>query len=174
MQGERRRNRTGRLLAVVLGLSLTAAACGGSSPLDELRGQMSDVFLAELDVELEDITCTEGAQIQPASTFQCTAAMANGEGRLRVGVLIDNDGAANFTQENAVVDLERVEETVTQEISAAIGAEIVVDCGEALVKAVEVAGTFPCTAIAFTGEERGVEITVEDLEPLYDWKLLAA
>ena len=172
MPGDRRHSRLRRLLAVVVVAMTFTAACGGSSPLEELQTQMSDVFLNELQIELEDITCTEGAQIQPSSTFQCTAALTDGEGRLRVGVLIDNDGAANFTQENAVVDLERVESTVSADISTAIGAEIVVDCGEAKVKAVEVAGTFPCTAIAFTGEERGVEITVEDLEPLYDWKLL--
>lgn len=158
------------LLAVVL----LAAACGGTSALEELEGQMISVFQTELDVELEDIMCTDGAQIEPSSTFQCTAAMVDGEGRLRVGVLIDNDGAANFTQENAVIDLERVETSVAEELTRGIGAPILVECGEAIVKAVEVAGTFPCTAVAATGEERGVDITVENLEPLFNWKLLAA
>jgi len=166
-------SRATRTVALGLSLVLVAAACGGVSALEDLETQMTDVFLSELDVALEDITCTEGAQIEPASQFQCTAAVVEGEGRLRVGVLIDTDGRAEFTRENALVDLESIETEVSEDLSRGIGVRITVECGAALVRIVEVGGTFACSAIADNGEQRGVEIQVDDLNATTQWRLLA-
>ena len=157
------------LVAVVLGVT----ACGGSSGIEELEGQMTEVFFSELAVELVDISCPEGVQIEPSNQFVCTAAVTDGVGRLRVGVLIDSDGRANFSRENALVNLDKIEAEVAEELSRGVGSAITIECGVEKVLMSEVGGTFACTAVAATGEQRGVEITVDDLDATTRWRLLA-
>ena len=167
------RSRLGRFWMVALAGALLLSACGGSSALDDLKSPMTDVFKTELDVDLEDIQCPEGVSIEAGNQFQCTAAITDGAGRLRVGVLMDVDGRANFTRENVLVDLDAIEQEIGDELSRGIGAPIVLECGEASVQVAEPEGTIPCTAVANNGETRGVEVTVEDIDATTTWRLLA-
>jgi hypothetical protein len=158
-----------RRMAALVAIGVLVSACGGTSKVDELHTQMADVFLTELEVELQDIECTDGAPVEPGSKFQCTAAVTEGEGRLRVQVAIDQQNAAHFTQENALVDYANVETDISADLLRGLGAEIQVTCGDGVLIA-EVSSSFRCTATAPSGEMKDLDVSVEDLEAITIWR----
>ncbi len=163
------------LFAVVLIVS----ACGGASKLEELETQMGDVFMTQTDESfaLEDIQCSEEAVVEPGATFQCTAGVASGDGRLLVGVTIDGDGSARFEQQNAIVILSEVEADVAADLTFGLVTAIAVTCStdaETLYMVEPVGGTFVCTATsAESASTRDVEITVSGLQAPHSWRLLS-
>lgn len=165
-------------LFTVLAAALVVAACGGSSKLDDLKAQMTDVFEAQRQVQLEEIECPEEAAVDPNASFLCTAGISGGEGRLRVQVDIDSDGAARFEQMDAIVLLDQIEADVAADLTFGLGTEIAVSCRDddaTLYRIEPVNSTFRCTALAVGSgtDTRDVEITVSGLDHPHAWRLLA-
>lgn len=164
----KRRSRVESTFALIA-LTLLATACGGSSKLDDLKAQMVDVFTTQRGVELVDIECEDGAAVEPNASFLCTSSVTDGEGRLRVQVSIDADGAARFEQMDAIVILGQIEADVAADLTFGLGTDIAVSCrdDQATVYRVEpVNATFRCTAVAVGSgtATRDVEITVSGLD----------
>ncbi|MCP3934079.1 MAG: DUF4333 domain-containing protein [Actinomycetia bacterium] len=167
-----------RVLPLMVFLLVTSA-CGGSSKLEELEAQMSDVFMTQTDENfvLEDIECSEEAVVEVGASFQCAAGVSNGDGRLLVGVTIDGDGSARFDQQNAIVVLSQVEADVAADLTFGLGTTIAVTCGadaETLYKIEPIGGTFVCTATSVdSASTRDIEITVSGLQAPHAWRLLS-
>ena len=132
----KRRSRVESTFALIA-LTLLASACGGSSKLDDLKAQMVDVFTTQRGVELVDIECEDGAAVEPNASFLCTSSVTDGEGRLRVQVSIDADGAARFEQMDAIVILGQIEADVAADLTFGLGTDIAVSCRDELVGVID-------------------------------------
>jgi len=155
------------VLGVVLALSAFASACSSPSKIGELKAQIEDVLSSELpNIPVDDVNCgSPEPSLDPGNLFFCTAGVEGG--RVRIEVSIDADGIARYRRLNALVNLDRLELEITEDLSFDIGIAVTVDCGDGN-RVQELGSNFVCTVSA-SGETRGVRVTVEDIDGLTRW-----
>jgi len=151
----------------MLALSAFAGACSSPSQIGELKTQIEAVLSSELpNIPVKDVNCgNPDPSLDPGNLFFCTAGVDGG--RVRIEVSIDADGVARYRRINALVDLDRLELEIQEDLSFDIGIAVVVDCGEGH-RVQERGSNFVCTVSA-SGETRGVRVTVEDIDAITSW-----
>ena len=156
-----------RVLGVILALSVLTVACSTPSQIGELKTQIEDVLSSELpNIAVKDVNCgNPDPSLDPGNVFFCTAGVDGG--RVRIEVKIDADGIARYARINALVDLDRLELEIAEDLSFGIGIDVTVDCGDGH-RVQEQGSNFVCTVSA-SGETRGVRVTVEDVEANTTW-----
>lgn len=156
-----------RLLGVMLAVSVFAAGCSSPSQIGELKRQIEDVLSSELpNIPVKDVNCgSPDPSLDPGNLFFCTAGVDGG--RVRIEVSIDADGIARYRRINSLVDLDRLELEITEDLTFDIGIAVTVDCGEGH-RVQEIGSNFVCKVSA-SGETRGVRVTVEDIDANTSW-----
>lgn len=149
------------LIVPVAAVLLAVAGCSKTADTGKLEQSIEDE--AERVFEGYDVSeadCPEDIEIEQGNDFDCTIGVAGVDVRVHV-TQNDDDGNVTLDQLDAVIDVNKAEAVLADQIGQQAGVTIEVDCGGDDYLAVEVGGGFACEATD-GADSRTVDVTVTD------------
>ena len=160
-------------LGILIGFAALLVACGGGSDQTAMERELQNALAGELTpVEIVDVACPEDVELAPESVFLCGAEVADSYYEVRVTV-IDAQGRFEYERRHAVLNVVNTELQIEAEVTAALGFEVVTNCGDNEYLVVSVGNTFQCTLTRESDSaQRNVEVQVENADQVISWLLL--
>lgn len=159
-------SRTACLLAA-LGL----AACGVKIDMATVSKSVSEGLKSQLALDIASVSCPPGVRDAKAGdTFECVATPKDG-GKITVKVTQKDDKgnvAWEVSKSEGLLNLETVEQAITDGMKEQMGAEAKVSCGGGKLRGSKPGDTFDCTATTEEGTTN-IVVTVKDAQGNISW-----
>lgn len=163
--------RTLRHAALLLAVTVAAAGCTKNIAMDQVNKAISDGLVAQLKFAGVTVTCpTEPREMKANDAFDCTAVPKEG-GKLTVRVTQkDADGNIDWsvTKTEGMLDLAKVEASVTSGMKEQLDVEAKVSCGGRW-RGANPGDTFDCQVTVPDGTNVVAKVTVKDAEGNIEW-----
>lgn len=171
------------LAPAALAVALVAGCSGsvniGGNKLDETK--LEDTIESDLSNAVDSgtavsVDCPADVEIKAGATSECTA-MIGSQALIYKVEQTDDEGNVTYTRTKAVLDLDKAEASVTEQLTEQVPGTWKMSCtpaGDERIYVIAVGGTFTC-GVEGTNEDgetqsADVILTVKDLEGNVDWK----
>lgn len=166
-----------RAIAMLLGMSLVAVACGGGGPEQtQLERDLETDLVSRLaPVSVSTTKCIDDPSMARGSIFTCEALVADSFYEVQVEI-IDEQGRFEYERRHAVINVIDAETNLGSDASLDLGRQVQADCGDQDYLVVSVLNVFQCQLTLDTadgvGATRNIEVKVLNADQDVDWSLM--
>jgi hypothetical protein len=170
------------LVAVAASVLLSGCSASisiGSHNLDtsKVEQEITSELKAAVGTTDVAVTCPDDVEVKAGATTECTATVGDQTAAYTVTI---TDDQGNFTAKRveAIIDLDRAQSTIADQLESKIGGKWSLSCdpaGADRIYVVAVDETFTCTAEGTNAEGRAqtgdIVVTVDDTEGNVSWEI---
>lgn len=156
-------------LLVALGATGCSVSVGGLD-VAKIQDQIGANLKEAAGSETVSVSCPSDVQRSAGATFDCTAKVGDQTVTYTV-TQTDGDGNVTYAAQQALLDLDTIEQTVQTQLAEQISGDWTVSCdgkGSSRILAEAPGATFECDAVGGQ-QEATITVTVKDVEGNISW-----
>ncbi len=158
-------------LALLVASLLLLTACGGISQTDIERNLVVELERHVAPAVLANVDCPDEASLTSGSEFLCDAEVEGQYYEAQISI-IDAQGRFEVKRRHAVLNVIRMEASLSQATARDLGRNIRTDCGDSEYLVVLVGNKISCTLTDTDNQQTSeVSVTITSEDAAFEWEI---